>query len=325
MAEPQYPYGVASVFPYDDWPMDALASVADWPVGSAAVGVIRFGSGNGVGTAPVHREGTAAESVGDVERSYPWASVTKMATALAVLVAVEEGTLALDEPAGPPGSTVRHLLAHASGLGPDPGPPIEPVGTRRIYSNAGFEVLAALLELRSGMSFSHYLTGGVLEPLAMTGSALVASPSAAAAGLAGPLSDLVALGREWAFPTLISGPTWVDATAVQFPGLAGVLPGFGPYDPCDWGLGVELRGAKHPHWTGRVNSQATFGHFGQTGSFLWIDPVAGVLCAGLADRPFGVWASRAWPVLADAVLAGTRAPTAGGATVVNFEEPPPPA
>ena len=234
---------------------------------------------------------------------YAWASVTKPATALAALVAVEEGTLSLDEPAGPPGATVRHLLAHASGLGPDPGPPVEAPGVRRIYSNAAYEVLAATLAARSGMSFGEYLAVGVLEPLGLSGTSLVGTPPGAAAGLAGPLVDLLALAREWARPTLVSRATWREAVTVQFPGLAGVLPGFGPSSPCDWGLGVELRGAKHPHWTGSANSSATYGHFGQTGSFFWVDPVARVLCAGLADRPFGVWASRAWPALADAVVA----------------------
>ena len=279
--------------------MDALGLVADWPVDAAAVGVIRWDPD---GPSP-------PATVGDLGRSFPWASVTKPATALAVLVAVEEGTLAFDEPAGPPGATIRHLLAHASGLGPDPGPPVEAPGVRRIYSNAGFEELARLLETRSGMSFADYLSAGVLDPLGMTGTVLTGPPSgAAAAGLAGPLADLLALGREWARPRLVSSATWRDATAVQFPGLAGVLPGFGPFDACDWGLGVEVRGRKHPHWTGAANSPSTFGHFGQTGSFLWVDPVAGVLCAGLADRRFGVWSSRAWPALADAVLAEVRAP-----------------
>ncbi len=280
--------------PYAGEDMDALGSVTDWPVDAAAVGVVRLGPG---GPGPT-------STTGDTGLVHAWASVTKPATALAVLVAVEEGTLTLDEPAGPPGSTVRHLLAHASGLGPDPGPPVESPGTRRIYSNAGYEVLAAVLEARAGMPFAEYLAAGVLDPLGMAGTSLVGSPSeAAAAGLAGPLDDLVALGREWARPTLVSEATWRGATSVQFPELAGVLPGFGPFDPCDWGLGVEIRGAKHPHWTGAANSPATYGHFGRSGSFLWVDPVAGVLCAGLADRPFGVWASRAWPALADAVLA----------------------
>lgn len=268
--------------------------VADWPVDAAAVGVVRVGPG--VTGAPT--------TTGDRSRVHAWASVTKMATALAVLVAVEEGTLDLDEPAGPDGATVRHLLAHASGLGPEPGPPVEAPGVRRIYSNAGFEVLGALLASAAGMPFAEYLQLGVLDPLGMGGSVLVHPPVGdAAAGLAGPLDDLVALGREWARPTLVSPTTWRQATTVQFAGLAGVLPGFGPCDPCDWGLGVEVRGTKAPHWTGRANSPATYGHFGQSGSFVWIDPQAGILCAGLADRPFGVWAARAWPALADAVLA----------------------
>jgi len=283
--------------------MDALGSVAAWPVDAATAGVALVGP-NGAGP---------AATAGDTARVHPWASVTKPATALAVLVAVEEGTLDLEESAGPPGSTVRHLLAHASGLGPDAGPPVEAPGARRIYSNAGFQVLGELLEARAGMPFAEYLVTGVLEPLGMSATRLVgAQAGQAAAGLAGPLDDLVALGREWAHPTLISRATWLQATSVQYAGLNGVLPGFGPADPCDWGLGVEIRGAKHPHWTGSTNSPATYGHFGQTGSFLWIDPVAGVLCAGLADQPFGVWAARAWPALADAVLAEVGA--GGGST-----------
>ncbi len=281
------------MFPYAGTGMDALGSVADWPVEAAAVGVVPFGA-DALGR---------PRTTGDAGRVYAWASVTKPATALAALVAVEEGTLSLDEPAGPPGATVRHLLAHASGLGPDPGPPVEAPGVRRIYSNAAYDVLAATLAARSGMSFGEYLAVGVLEPLGLSGTSLVGTPPGAAAGLAGPLVDLLALAREWARPTLVSRATWREAVTVQFPGLAGVLPGFGPSSPCDWGLGVELRGAKHPHWTGSANSSATYGHFGQTGSFFWVDPVARVLCAGLADRPFGVWASRAWPALADAVVA----------------------
>jgi CubicO group peptidase (beta-lactamase class C family) len=230
--------------------------------------------------------------------------VTKPATALAVLIAVEEGGLALDEPAGPPGATVRHLLAHASGLGPEAGPPLAPPGTTRIYSNAGYVVLADLIAERSGMPFDTYLSNGVLDPLGMAHTRLdpTTSVGAAAAGLSGPLVDLLALGRELATPTLISPETHRDATSVQFPALSGVLPGFRRFEPCEWGLGVEIRGHKSPHWTGRSNSPATFGHFGQSGSFLWVDPVAGLLCAGLSDRPFGLWSVRSWPSLADAVV-----------------------
>lgn len=274
--------------------MGPLDEVARWPVTAAAVGVVGSRSTGG----PIDLQ----SSVGDVDRPYPWASVTKPVTALAVLIAAEEGTLDLDEPAGPPGSTVRHLLAHASGLGPEGRTPLSAPGRRRIYSNAGFEWLAELLAQRSGLPFSVYMTEGVLAPLAMAGT-LLPQGASPASGLQGPLRDLLSLARELASPTLISVTTYQQAISVAFPGLAGVLPGFGRFEPCDWGLGLEVRGTKHPHWTGDHNSPETFGHFGQSGSFLWVDPVAGVACSGLADRPFGPWAAEAWPVLADAVLA----------------------
>jgi CubicO group peptidase (beta-lactamase class C family) len=294
--------------------MDALELVAGWPVETAAVGVVPVeGPGDPVRDPTPVGVVRPMGAVGPVDQPFPWASVTKPATALAVLVAVEEGSIALDEPAGPAGSTVRHLLAHASGLGPDGDAPLARPGTRRIYSNAGYQRLGELVAERSGLSFADYLRDGVLDPLGMTGTELgtgieesaveVWGTWEAAAGLAGPLTDLLSLGRELARPTLISAETHREMASVQFPGLAGVLPGFQRFDPCDWGLGVEIRGLKQPHWTGTANSPATFGHFGRSGSFIWIDPAAGVICAGLCDRPFGPWAARSWPVLADAVLA----------------------
>ena len=93
-----------------------------------------------------------------------------------------------------------------------------------------------------------------------------------------------------------------EATSVQFPGLSGVLPGFGVQRPNDWGLGFEIRGAKTPHWTGTANSPATYGHFGQSGTFIWVDPVYGVALVVLTDRDFGEWAKPLWPALSDAVL-----------------------
>jgi CubicO group peptidase (beta-lactamase class C family) len=281
--------------------MDALGQVARWPLDRAGAAVLRFDPPTD------DRAAAAAQPVGvtgPTEQPFPWASVTKPATALAALVAVEEGTLSLDQPAGPAGSTVRHLLAHTSGLGPEGGVLVAPPGARRVYSNAGYTVLADLIADRSGLSFGDYLDQAVLGPLGLAGTIIDpgAPGGAAAAGLVGPLIDLVALGAEWAVPSLVSVETHREATSVQFPGRAGVLPGFQRFDPCDWGLGVEIRGHKQPHWTGSANSPGTYGHFGRSGAFMWVDPQAGVVCAGFGARPFGPWAVRAWPALSDSVL-----------------------
>jgi CubicO group peptidase (beta-lactamase class C family) len=91
-------------------------------------------------------------------------------------------------------------------------------------------------------------------------------------------------------------------TSVQFPGLDGVLPDFGRFTPMDWGLGVEIKGTKSPHWSGALTSPRTFGHFGGSGTFLWVEPDRRVACACLTTREFGEWAKEAWPRLSDAVL-----------------------
>jgi len=257
--------------------VEALRQVEAWPCAHVAVGVL----------------GRIEETHGDLERVFPWASLTKPATAVAVLVALEEGIVDLDEPAGPPGSTVRHLLAHASGLQIDGGAAIARPGTRRVYSNAGFEALAALVAERADMPFARYFED-------VWGFPLAGSP---AHGVEGTLETLLVVARELLEPVRIARETLDEATTVQFPGLDGVLPGFGRQEPNDWGLGLELRDGKSPHWTGMRNSPRTFGHFGRSGTFLWVDPDPGLALACLTDRDFGDWAAEAWPRLADNVLA----------------------
>jgi CubicO group peptidase (beta-lactamase class C family) len=272
--------------------VEALRQVDEWGAATAAAGVV---SRSG---APATRATRATH--GATSARLRLASVTKPIFAYAVLVAVEEGSVSLDDPAGPPGSTVRHLLAHASGLGFDADETLARPGRRRIYSNAGFDALAAHLEAETGMSAASYLHQAVFEPLGMTTASLEGSP--AAWGYA-TLDDVLRFAGELLRPTLVASSTLAGATAVQFPGLAGVLPGIGRFDPLDWGLGFELRGAKVPHWTGAANSPGTFGHFGGSGTFLWVDPAVGVACAALTDQDFGPWALDAWPRLSDAVLA----------------------
>ena len=270
----------------DDQLDAALATIDGWGAKHAAAAAIGPGG--------------VIASQGDLQRSFRWASVTKLVTAYAVLDAVEDGLLDLDEPAGPPDTTVRHLLAHASGLPFEGETVIARPGTRRIYSNHGFDILGALLAERDGVDLEVALDRRMLGPLEMTGTQLV---SRASEGLHGPLTDLAAFARELLRPTLVTRATLDAATVTAFPGLVGVLPGVGRFDPLDWGLGFELRDAKDPHWTGRRNSVATFGHFGGSGGFLWVDPALDRALVCLTDLDYGPWALEAWPPFSDAVIA----------------------
>jgi CubicO group peptidase (beta-lactamase class C family) len=262
----------------------ALRQIEGWPVSFAAAGV-------------VSAEGRV-EKQGDSARRVRLASVSKPVVALAVLVAAEEGVVDLDEPAGPPGSTVRHLLAHTSGLPFEGTETIAPPGRRRIYSNEGFRVLAAHLEMRAEMPFADYVRAAVSEPLAIG-----LDPSGdPAAGMHGSLDDVLAVAHDLLRPTLIADETLDELRTVQFPGLSGVLPDYGRFDPLDWGLGVQLA-TPEPTWMGTRVSRRAFGHFGGSGTFFWVDPDAGVACAALTDREFDEWAKEAWPELSDAVLA----------------------
>jgi len=263
-----------------------LAQVGAWDVPNASAAVVDAG-----GVVALH---------GDPDRTFALASVTKLVFAVAVLVAHEERSLLLDSPAGPPGSTVRHLLAHASGLPFEGSSPLGPPGTKRVYSNRGYEVLGEALAAATAMTVAEYVRDAVTAPLGMSRTSLHGSPAHAATS---SVADLAALAKELLAPTTILAPATVDAArSVQFPGLRGIVPGFGMQGSNDWGLGPEIRDAKSPHWTGSRNSPETFGHFGQAGTFVWVDPVAGVGLVCLTDRDFDQWAKDAWPRLSDAVL-----------------------
>ena len=263
--------------------MQALRQIDGWPVPFAAAGVVTSGG--------------ELWSQGDADRVVPLASVTKPVTALAVLVAAEEGVVDLDELAGPPGSTVRHLLAHASGLPFEGSTPIAPPGRRRVYSNEGFRILGAHLAERAEMAFADYVRAAVCEPLELD----LEPTDDPAAGMRASLRAVLALGRELLAPRLIAEETATEMREVQFPGLTGVLPDWGRFDPLDWGLGVQ-RNTPTPTWMGRRTSARAFGHFGGSGTFLWVEPDAGVACAALTERAFGEWAKEAWPAFSDAVL-----------------------
>jgi CubicO group peptidase (beta-lactamase class C family) len=259
----------------------------------------RFGVG-GVAVAVVGPEGVIATH-GDQARVFPLASVTKLLSAYAALVALEEQALDLHAPAGPPGATVEHLLAHTAGYGfAGDADVMAPPGTRRIYSNRGIEELAAHAGRETGIEFGTYLAEAVLEPLGLGATELRGSPAHAAWSTTG---DLAVFAQELLRPRLVAASTREQAVEVHFPGLAGILPGLGRFSPLDWGLGFERNFGRPGHWAGSTISPAAFGHFGASGTFLWADPAAGLACVCLTDLDFGDWAKEAWPALTDAVLA----------------------
>jgi len=269
--------------------MPALDAVEDWPVPAAAAAVI-----GPTGVVASH---------GDTHRVFELASVTKPLVARAAQVAIEEGVVDLDTAAGPPGSTIRHLLAHASGLAMLTDQVLAQPGVRRMYSNYGFAVLAQTVERESGIEFARYLAEAVCEPLGMVTTRLDGGAAEAGYGATSTVADLAAFAGDLLRPSTVSAQLHREATTVQFPGLDGVLPGYGVQRPNDWGLGFEIRDSKSPHWTGARNSVRTFGHFGQAGGFIWADPEAELALVVLTDRDFGEWALSRWPALSDAVIA----------------------
>ncbi len=280
---------------------DALATTASWDVGFVSCAV--------------HDRSGRLGSVGDDTRVVRIASVTKPLVGYAVCIAVEEGTLSLDAPLGlvdglpvHPELTIRHLLAHAGGYTFDGPEATTTPGRRRMYSNTGYDLLGAALAESAGMPVARYVDGAVFAPLGMASTELRGSP---AKDVWSNVRDLGRFLGELLRPTLISDATFAQYATAHWPELAGVVPGLGSYNPCPWGLGVEIRGDKAPHWTGHQNSPGTFGHFGGSGTFLWVDdhaaggPLATVC---LTDREFGPWSLDVWPALSDAIL-GARSAT----------------
>lgn len=266
-----------------------LESIASWDAPNAAAAV-------------VGADGDVLETWGDVQRPFRWASITKMLTGWATMIAVEEGIVTLDDPVGQPDCTLRHLLAHAGGYPFDGADPVARPERTRIYSNTGIELAADHVARAAEMAFADYLTAAVLEPLGMATAGLPGSP---AHGGRGSVADLVAFVAELQRPRLLAPASAAAATSIHYPELSGIVPGVGRFAPCPWGLGIEVRGTKSPHWTAASNSPATFGHFGGSGTMTWVDPAAGRGVIALTDRPFDDWpdALESWRRLGDDVLA----------------------
>ena len=150
-----------------------------------------------------------------------------------------------------------------------------------------------------GATLRRWVARSVFGPLGMASADVPGSP--AHSGVCGA-ADLSLFAAELTRPSLVPADLGAEAAAVQFPALAGVVPGYGRHSPCQWGLGVEIRGEKSPHWTAPTASPATFGHFGQSGSFMWVDRARGASAVFLGDRPFGQWHKDNWAALNERLL-----------------------
>lgn len=236
---------------------------------------------------------------GDIDRERPWRSVTKPVTGLAAGIAIERGLIGLDDPAGPPGSTLRHLLSHASGLFYGSDEVLMVPGRRRCYSNFGIDEAGRAVGEAVGEPFDVWVREQVLEPLGMHRVRWTGSPSV---GAFGPLGDLALFAAEVLRPTLLGPQVLAEVTGVHFPDLVGIMPGFGKQVPNPFGLGFEVRGEKSPHWTGARNNPRTVGHFGMLGTAFWVDPAADIALVVGTDHVFCDAHRETLPRLSDAVL-----------------------
>lgn len=259
--------------------------------------------------------------------------------------------------------SARQLLSHVSGLPEDLGPresryqeqvTIEAVidqmcrlplqsapGEELRYSNAGYGVIARIVQKVSGEPFWQVAQDRVLDPLGIRD--IVATPAGSTLGQVARLADTnhpgtdietynSAYWRSLALPWgglfgtprdamrfaaafLPSGPRFLSEAATSLmvsdqtmgvPG--GVESAKVRWDPGRWGLGWEIKGEKRRHWTGDLTSPRTFCHFGHAGTLLWGDPERDLALAVFANRTVThMWAFilTRWARLSNAVIAAS--------------------
>lgn len=255
--------------------------------------------------AAVRANGEVIWSQGDVAQVFPLASVTKVITALATLSAMQQGAMDLSDVVGEDGArrpySAAHLLSHSSGLAQegDGHDFRDAPGRRRIYSNQGFDVLGQYLQASVGVPNTRWIDQSVAAPLGMRATTVPRSPASSGFGNA---IDMTLLIEELLDPQLLTPRSHAALTTTVLPGLRGILPGYGMQRDNAWGLGAEVKANKSPHWTPPEASPSTFGHFGMSGSFVWVDPRKGIGATFLGSEPFGQWHKDNWPALGSRIL-----------------------
>lgn len=229
-----------------------------------------------------------AAEYGDISAVRPWASVSKMAVAMAFGVEMDWGLHAYTEMVGPRGANFANLLSHSSGLGLEEGDPVVPVGTKRVYSNYGVDYAVAAIV--GDNPAAEWLDDRVFVPLGMESTALIDRP---ASGVSGSTEDMEKLAIAWLRPDGLGAITRDRMIRPYLPDLAGIVPGLGRFTPCPWGMGPEIRGEKH-HWMGDW-LPTSFGHFGMSGSLMLLNLEEGIGVVATTTEDFGPWARSLWP------------------------------
>ncbi len=257
--------------------MSTTPLIARWP-GDPSYAIFRLRAGSL----------EIVEQGGDQHVVRPWASVSKMAVAMAFAVEVDWGLHQITENFGPRGATLSNLLSHSSGLGLEDGDPMVPIATKRVYSNAGID--HAVQVVTNGNSPSEWLEDRVFRGLGMSSARLDGRPSS---GVVGSTEDLLRLGVAWLRADGISLETRNRFVKPFLPDLDGIVPGFGRFTPCPWGLGPEVRGDKR-HWMGEWLA-SSFGHFGQSGAMMLMNVDENIGLVATSTEGFGPWAVELWP------------------------------
>lgn len=257
--------------------MSANPSLAGWP-GDPSYVVFRM----------VRGVTEVVASEGDLGEVRPWASVSKMAVSMAFGVEVDWQFHAITETFGPNGATLSNLLSHSSGLGLEEGDPVVGVATKRVYSNYGFDY--AVRRITEEYDPVEWLADRVFRALGMESTSLKGRPSS---GVEGSTTDLRTLAEAWLRPDVIAKETRDLFITPFLADLDGIVPGFGRFSPCPWGLGPEVRGQKE-HWMGDWPADS-FGHFGQSGALMLLNVREGIGVVATSTEAFGPWAVTLWP------------------------------
>lgn len=205
------------------------------------------------------------------------------------------------EPAQPPGHGVRYsnigygllgLVAERVG-----GAPFAELLQQQVLQPLKIEGYFGTLSNRTPMAVgvwdmpSPYL-GSALEPFNSRTWYLLGAPWMS---LTVTVTGALALVRAYLDGSgLLRPETASMARSDQTQGLAGGFPTKEPFigrywsksiawDPCAWGLGVEVQGGKKPHWAPAWLPRS-FGQIGSSGSIAWCDPDSGIAWALLGAR-----------------------------------------